>query len=283
MIKISTDSINDLSPEILSTFDIALAPLHILVDDKDFRDNVDITPADIFRYVDEERKFSKTAAVNAYEYVNLFEELSPKNDAVIHISLSSECSSCYQNAVLAARSFQNVHVVDSRNFSSGIGMAVYDAALMARDGLEPEEICRRLVEDVIPRVDFSFVIDRLDYLYKGGRCSGIEAIGAKMLNIKPCIEITGGRLSVGKKYRGNFDRCLEKYVEDRLSDRQNIDYSKIFVTHPMCTGQTVERVKETIRRCGDFDEIIETRAGCTTSSHSGPFTLGVIFKRKNTK
>ncbi|MBA4603095.1 DegV family protein [Thermoactinomyces mirandus] len=282
MIKITADSTCDLSPEILSTMDITLVPLHVLIDDKVFRDGVDITPAEIFRYVGEEGKTCKTAAVNVYEYQNLFAELSPKYEAVIHVSISSDFSSSYQNAVLAAQDFQNVYVVDSRNLSTGSGHIVYDAALMAREGLPAEEICSRL-EAEIPKVDASFVIDRLDYLHRGGRCSGVETIGATLLRIKPSIEVIDGKMKVGKKYRGSFDRCLEHYVRNKLSDRQNFDESRIFITHSMCSENTVAKVKEAVRRYADFDEIIETRAGCTISCHCGPNTLGILFKLKNNK
>lgn len=282
MIKITADSTCDLSPEILNAMGITLIPLCILVDDKAFRDGVDIIPADIFRYVDEEGKTCKTAAVNVYEYKCIFAELSPKYEAVIHICIGSDFSSCYQSAVQAAQSFKNVHVVDSRNLSSGSGHIVYDAASMAKDGLEQEEICSRL-EATIPKVDASFVIDRLDYLHKGGRCSELEAIGAKLLQIKPCIEVIDGKMKVGKKYRGSFERCLEHYVKDRLYVKQDIDYSRVFITHPMCSAQTVAIIKEVIRQYAHFDEIIETKTGCTVANHCGPNTLGILFKRRSRK
>jgi fatty acid-binding protein DegV len=132
-------------------------------------------------------------------------------------------------------------------------------------------------------VDGSFVIDRLDYLYKGGRCSGLEMVGAKILQIKPCIEVIDGKMIVGKKYKGDFERCLKQYVKDRLYIKQDIDYSRVFITHPMCSAQTVEKVKEIIRQYAHFEEIVETPAGCTISSHCGPNTLGILFKRKNRK
>jgi len=279
MIKITADSTCDLSPEILNGMGITPIPLCILVDDKAFRDGVDITPADVFRYVDEEGNICKTAAVNVFEYEHIFAELSPKNEAVIHICIGSGFSSCYQNATQAAQNFKNVHVVDSRNLSSGSGHIVYDAASMAKAGVEPKEICRRL-EETIPKVDASFVIDRLDYLHKGGRCSGLEAIGAKLLQIKPCIEVVDGKMKVGKKYRGSFERCLEHYVKDRLYIKQDIDYSRVFITHPMCSAQTVAKIREVICQYAHFDEIIETQTGCTVANHCGPNTLGILYKRK---
>lgn len=279
MIKITADSTCDLSTEIVDDLNITLVPLLVLIGDEVFHDGVDIKPADIFRYVEEEGKTCKTSAVNTYEYECLFEELSSKYEAVIHICIGSGFSSCYQNATLAAGSFKNVYVIDSQNLSSGSGHVVYEAACMAKAGASVEDICHSLSE-LIPRVDASFVIDRMDYLYRGGRCSGLEMIGAKILNIKPCIEVVNGKMTVGKKYKGSFDHCLDQYIRDRLYIKQNIDYSRVFITHPMCSSQTVEKVKETLLQYAHFDEIIETPAGCTVSSHCGPNTLGILFKRK---
>ena len=278
MIKITADSTCDLSKEIVESMGITLVPLYIIVGDKSFGDGVDITPEDIFRYVDKEGKTCKTAAVSTYEYMNTFSELLTKYQAVIHISLGSEFSSSYQNAAAAAKNLKNVYVIDSRNLSTGSGHLVYDAALMARDGQEPEEICRRL-EETIPRIDASFVIDQLDYLRNGGRCSGLEAVGAKLLQIKPCIEVVDGKMTVGKKYRGSFDRCIKNYIKDRLSGNKNIDHSRIFITHSACSAQTVEEVRQAISQYAHFDEIIVTAAGCTISSHCGPNTLGILYKR----
>jgi DegV family protein with EDD domain len=282
MIKITADSTCDLSTKILNDMDITLMPLLVLIGDKVFHDGVDITPAEVFRYVEEEGKSCKTAAANAYEYECFFDAFSPKYEAVIHISIGSGFSSCYQNASMAAKSFMNVYVIDSQNLSSGSGHVVYEAARMARDEANAEDI-RRSLEEIIPKVDGSFVIDRLDYLYKGGRCSGLEMLGAKMLKIKPCIEVIGGKMIVGKKYRGSFESCLEQYVRDRLYIKQDIDYSRVFITHPMCSAQIVNKVKETIHRYARFDEIVETPAGCTISCHCGSNTLGILFKRRKRK
>ncbi|NLM89383.1 MAG: DegV family protein [Syntrophomonadaceae bacterium] len=279
MVKITADSTCDLSENIIKAMNITLIPLHIIAGEQVFRDGVDITPPDIFRLVEQEEQFCKTSAVNVYQYVSVFQELSPQYEAIIHICIGSEFSTCYQNACLAAGQFNNVYVIDSRNLSTGSGHIVYDAAVMAQQGKDPTEICRTL-DMTIPKVEASFVIDRLDYLHKGGRCSGLEAVGAKILNIKPCIEVVHGKMKVGKKYRGSFEHCLEHYVKDRLSNRTDIDYSRIFITHPVCADKTVARVKELVDKYADFEEVIETRAGCTISSHCGPNTLGILFKRK---
>ena len=282
MIKVTADSTCDLTPEILSKLNVTLTPLAIMVGEETFRDGVDIHPADVFRYVEQDGKTCKTAAVNVYEYHRLFEELLETYDAVVHINISAEFSSCYQNASLAAKSFENVYVVDSRNLSSGNGHVVYAAAEMASKGMSAPEIVERL-SDLIPRVDASFVIDKLDYLHKGGRCTGLEAFGAKLFQLKPSIEVYSGKMAVGKKYKGSFDRALENYVKDKLKDLDDIDQTRVFITHPACAPETVEKVRELIKSLANFQEIIETRAGCTVSSHCGPYTLGILFLRKTPK
>ena len=155
---------------------------------------------------------------------------------------------------------------------------VYDVALMASQGMKPQEIFEEL-QAVVPKVEASFVIDRLDYLAKGGRCSSITAQSARILRLKPCINVIDGKMTVGRKYRGSFEKALQVYVRDRLENRNDIDYSRIFITHPSCEPETVDLVRETIQQYGDFQEIVETRAGCTVSNHCGPYTLGILFKR----
>lgn len=278
-IKITADSTCDLLPSLLQSMDITLVPLHILVGDDAFRDGVDITPAEIFHYVDQEGKTCKTAAVNIWEYEQIFAQFAPQYEAVIHLSLGSAFSSSCQNAMAAAQNFPNVFVIDTQNLSSGSGQLVYEAALAAQAGLSAEEIITGITA-MVPLVNASFIIDRLDYLHKGGRCSGLEAFGANLLQIKPCIEVVNGKMTVGKKYRGKLEHCLLRYVKDRLDGRQDLDYSRIFITHTMCPAATVEKVRETIRSCAPFAEIIESQAGCTVSSHCGPKTLGILYKQK---
>ena len=168
MIKITADSTCDLSPELLKDLEISLMPLHVLINEEDYRDGVDISPKEIFKYVGEQGKTCSTAAVNTFEYENFFKEYATKYDAVIHICLGVDFSSCYQNAKIAAENFDNVYIVNSNNLSTGSGHVVYDAALMAKENIAPEEICKRL-EEIVEKVDASFVIDKMDYLRKGGR------------------------------------------------------------------------------------------------------------------
>lgn len=279
VIKITADSTCDLSPAILQALDITLIPLHVLIDEEDFRDGINITPQDIFKHVGEHNRTCTTAAINSYEYEEFFSQFAAHYEAVIHINLGSGFSSCCHNAQIASQSFSNVYVIDSQNLSTGSGHLVYEAALLAREGCPAQKIVEK-VEALIPKVNASFVIDRMDYLKKGGRCSSIEAFGATLLKIKPSIEVTDGKMIVGKKYRGHFESCLEKYIKDRLQHDDQIDKSRIFITHSMCPLETVQKVRGWIAQYTDFEEVIETAAGCTVSAHCGPNTLGILYKTK---
>lgn len=278
MIKISADSTCDLSPELREKLDVAVIPLSIVAGDEMFRDGVDIHPEDVFSFGDR-GIVCQTGAVNVFEYQQHFQELISQSKAVFHINLGSDFSSCHSNAVLAARDFSNVFVIDSQNLSTGSSLLVYDAALLAAEGRDPLEIKDRL-EANIPKVESSFVIDQLDYLARGGRCSAITAQGAKVLRLKPCIEVRDGIMIVGRKYRGSFEKALTTYVTDRLKDRDDLDLSRLFLTEAGCSEETVIKMRNLVQELADFEEIVTIKAGCTISSHCGPNTLGVLFKRK---
>ena len=200
-------------------------------------------------------------------------------DVVIHINLGSGFSSSHQNARLAAEEFENVYVVDSMNLSTGHGLVVVEAVKMKEAGMEPEKIYEALNE-LAPRVEASFVLDRLDYMVKGGRCSAVAALGASLLQLKPCIEVVDGKMGVCKKYRGSYEKALGNYVKDRLKDREDIDTERIFITHTETPQSVVDSVKEAVKEYKDFEITEETVAGCTVSCHCGPNTLGVLFIRK---
>jgi len=282
-IKITADSTCDLCKELIEKHNIDILPLYIIIDDVAHKDGVEIQKEDIFKYVDNEvpkgKKMPSSAAINTEDYISYWTPLSKEYDAIIHINISSDFSSCYQNASLAAREFKNVYVVDSRNLSSGSGHIVVNAAIMAESGMEPKDIVDKLNE-MTSKVEASFVIDRMDYLQKGGRCSAVVALAATVLKLKPTIEVKDGKMGVGKKYQGSFEFALRKYVKDRLYNRKDINYDRIFITHPACNLETVDFVREEIKKYGDFKEIIETNAGCTVSTHCGPYTLGILFLRK---
>ena len=277
-IKITSDSTSDLSPTLLEQYDITVLPRYVTMGEQTCQDGVDARPEDLFAYVERTGSLPTTAAVNVADYHDCFAQFSPRHEAVIHITISSDFSSCYQNACVAAEGFSNVYVVDSRNLSTGHGLVVLEAALAAQRGEQPEAIVAHLNE-VAGQVEASFVVDKLDYLVKGGRCSSAAALGANLLKLKPCIEVVDGRMKVGKKYRGNYDKVLLQYVRERLDGRDDLALDRIFVTHTPCRPETVEAVKAEIQTYAPFSEIIETTAGCTISSHCGPNTLGILFLR----
>lgn len=278
-IRISADSTCDLSPELVEKYDIRIMPLQIVMDGKPYKDGVEITPSDIFEYVESGKGICHTTAVNIEEYGELFKEELKSYDAIVHINISSGFSACYQNACLAAGELENVYTVDSRNLSTGSGHLVIDAAIMAGQGMEPQEI-KKALDEMAKKVEASFVINTLKYLHKGGRCSSVAALGANLLQLKPCIEVVDGKMDVGKKYRGSIEKAIRQYVDDRLSGRDDIDSRRIFITHTCRERKLPEAVIEQVKSYGIFEEIIETVAGCTVSNHCGPDTLGILFYRK---
>ncbi len=277
-VKITADSTCDLTPELLREYDIHIFPLTVVMDGKGYLDGVEISPGDIFRHVDGGGALPTTSAVSVAEYQEKFSGFLKDYDQVVHINIGSGFSSCYQNACIAAEGLSDVFVVDSQNLSSGQGHVVLAAAQAAREGKTAQEIVA-LLEDLVPRVEASFIVDRLDYLAKGGRCSAVAMLGANLLRLKPCIEVKNGAMGVVRKYRGSFEKCLKSYVQDRLENRDDLDLGRIFITHPACSPEMVELVRGEIGQYASFEEITETHAGCTISCHCGPYTLGILFIR----
>jgi DegV family protein with EDD domain len=278
-IKISSDSTCDLSKEYVTAHDVGIMPLVVVKEGESFKDGVDIVPEDIFAHVNSGGSLCSTSAANVNDYMELFEEYKKEYDAVIHINIGSGFSSSHQNARLAAEDFENVYVVDSMNLSTGHGLVVVEAVKMAEAGMEPDKIYEAL-NDLTPRVEASFVLDRLDYMVKGGRCSAVAALGASLLQLKPCIEVVDGKMGVCKKYRGSYEKALSNYVKDRLKDREDIEIERIFVTHTETPQDVVDSVIGTVKEYKNFEILEETVAGCTVSCHCGPNTLGVLFIRK---
>lgn len=275
-IKITSDSTSDLGQELLRRYDVSVFPLAVAMGGRDYQDGVDITPDDIYRHVAAGGELPKTAAVNLAQYQDFWKDFSRDYDAVIHLNISAEFSSCYQNACLAAESFDNVYVVDSRNLSTGHGLLVVKAAELAAQGVSASEIVRALRE-VVDKVDASFILDQLEYLKKGGRCSSVVALGANLLKLKPCIEVRDGKMSVGKKYRGAYEKCLLEYLTDRLEGRDDLELDRVFLTHSGLDEALVQAAVNRIRELQPFREICVTVAGSTISSHCGPNTIGVLF------
>ena len=278
-IKILSDSTCDLSPELLEKYNISLMPLTVIKDGEAFSDGITITPAEIFAHVAAGGDLCTTTAMNAGEYSDFFEKYASDYDGILHINIGSAFSCSYQNACLAAEDFDNVKVVDSKNLSTGQGLVVLKACELAKSCQSLEEL-QTHVQEFTSRVEASFLLDQLQYMVKGGRCSGAVALGANLLNLKPCIEVKDGKMSVVKKYRGNYAKCLATYVKDRLCDRDDLDKDTLFVTNTPVSAECMDAVKEAVSAYGDFENIYWTQAGCTVSCHCGPGTLGVLFVRK---
>ena len=273
-IQITSDSTCDLGPALLRANKILQLPLYVTMGKDVCRDGVDAMPDDVYEHVSQGEDCS-TSAINLADYVNFFSELSRKNDAVIHVCIGSGFSSCYQNARLAAADYPNVYVVDSQNLSSGQGLIVLLARDLAEEGKTPEEILA-VLDDAIPRVRASFVISRLEYLKRGGRCSSLAALGANLLRLRPSIVVEDGLMHVAKKYHGSMDRCIREYVRDSLSQAQVVP-TRVFITHSGVDEELIAAAREELEQAGLFREIHVTRAGCTISCHCGPGTLGVLF------
>lgn len=278
-IKILSDSTCDLSTELLEKYDISVLPLTVIKDGNSYSDGVNITQREIFDHVANGGDLCSTAATNMGEYSDWFAKYASEYDSVVHINLGSGFSSCYQNACLAAEDFDNVCVIDSMNLSTGQGLVVLKACELAQTCTSLAQLKEEL-DAFTPKVEASFLLDQLKYMAKGGRCSSATALGANLLNLKPCIEVKAGKMSVVKKYRGNYAKCLASYVKDRLADRDDLDRTTLFVTGTTISDECEDAVMKAIETYADFDNIYRTDAGCTVSCHCGPGTLGVLFVRK---
>ncbi len=278
-IKILSDSTCDLSQELIAANNITIVPLTVIKNDEAFKDAITITPDVIFEHVAAGGSLCTTSANSVGEYQEWFEKFAGDYDGVIHINIGSGFSSCYQNACLAAEDFPNVRVVDSMNLSTGQGLVVLEACRLAKEATDLDQLADA-IRAYTTRVEASFLLSRLDYMVKGGRCSSVVALGANLLNLKPCIEVRNGKMSVVKKYRGNFDKALAMYVKDRLAAREDLVGDILFVTKTPVSDECYAAVMKAVNEHGKFDTVYETDAGCTISCHCGPGTLGVLFVRK---
>ena len=278
-IKVISDSTCDLPEELLRKHDIAIVPLIVMKNDEEFLDGQTICAADIFAHVAAGGSLCSTAARSVGFYQETFEKYASDYDGIIHVNISAELSSSHQNARLAAEEFDNVRVVDSRSLSSAQGLVVLKACELAETAESLDQLQADL-EVFTEKIEASFVVDKLDYLAKGGRCSTVAALGANLLNLKPCIESRNGKLEVVKKYRGNYAKCLANYVKDRLDGRDDIRNDILFITYTTVSDECHNAVLEAVNTYGSFQEIQESIAGCTVSCHCGPGTLGIMFVRK---
>ena len=280
MIRVSADSTCDLSPQLLEQYGITTLPLYVIYDGVEYKDGVDLTPDQLYEKVRQGGKLGSTAAINVDDYLAFFSRLRESCDTLIHFTISSEMSSCCQNARIAAQEVGGVYVIDSRNLSTGIGLQILRACELAQKSMAAEVIVSAITA-MADKVDATFVPDNLEYLKMGGRCSAVTALSASLLRIHPCIQVREGKMGVGKKYTGSHEAVLMKYIKDRLSKLEEVDLSRVFITHSGMTDPAlVDKVKDAVLAIAPFEDVQVTRAGCTISNHCGPNTLGVLFCRK---
>ncbi len=275
-VVITADSPADLSAQATERFGVQTIPLHIILDGNSYLDGVDINAQKLFEYYRENRVLPTTAAVSVAEYSDLFEQLSRGGTSVIHLSLSSEISSTYHNAVLAAEGLKNVYVVDTRSLSSGMALLVLFACNLRDRGFAAEEIFQALHKQT-GKVRVSFILDTLDFMSKGGRCSAVTAFGANLLGIKPSLEMNCGTLAVAKKYRGKPEDVMLRYVSDRLACGEVIDTAHGFLVHTGLERTRLDALRREILRLVPFSELHEAIASCTISTHCGPGCMGVMY------
>lgn len=278
-IQICSDSSCDLGKALCERYDIILNPFRITLGDDSLIDGVEVTPDDLYAFHDRTGKLPKTSATNMAEHLEFFEKQLETAEEVLFFTISSSMSVNNHAANLAAEEVENVYVIDSGNLSTGVGLLIIAAAEMAEQGKCAEEIVKE-IENLKPKVNVSFVIDSLEYLHKGGRCSALAALGANLLKLKPCIEVRNGVMGLGKKYRGRFENVIHQYVAEQLTDTQNIVTNHIFITHAGCDDEVVKSAVDTVKKALNCDEIFVTRAGATVSVHCGRNTLGVLFIQK---
>lgn len=278
-IAISIESTSDLTPELMKQYNMQLLPANVILGDDLKRDD-ELSTAEIFAYVAKTKKLPKTAALNEAQFIEHFEKLLETHDAVVHFSLSSGISATCAQAKEAAEKLKNVFIVDTLSLSTGSGLLALWAAqeLESNPNITAEELCRKATA-LTPKVQASFVLERLDFLYKGGRCNGLQLLGANIFGLKPQILVSDGKMHVGKKFRGKIAVAVKQYCEDILASNPNPDMKNAFVTYTTATPEMVSEARSALERAG-FENIYESTAGCTITCHCGEHTLGILFINK---
>ena len=279
MVRIIADSTCDLSQELLEKYGVAILPLHILLGEDEYEDGRDIRPEEIFRWSDEHGTTPRTSAPSMESAARLLQEVGKDGEEIVCFSISGQMSTSNNVMKLAAEEAglaERVTVIDSENLSTGIGLLVVEAAIMAQAGRSAKEIEDRM-EALKPMVRASFVVDTLVYLHRGGRCSGLAAMLGSTLRLHPQIVVENGKMRSNKKYRGSLDKVLMAYARDLEPVMRRARRDRVFITHSGCDPEIVETVRAYLQQLGIFEEILETRAGGVISSHCGPGTLGILF------
>lgn len=279
MVKIISDSTCDLSKELIERYNISILPLHILLGDDEYEDGVNLTPQEIFSWSDQNKSTPKTSAASIEKAIELFKKELESASELVVFSISSDMSTSVNVCRMAAQELEaedRIHIVDSMNLSTGIGLTVIEAAILAKEGKSAEDILKH-VSKIIPNVRASFVVDTLEYLHRGGRCSGLSAMIGTAMKLHPKIVVSEGKMSSNKKYRGKMKSVILNYAKDMESELLLAKKDRVFITHSSVDKDIVEEVKSYLESLNIFDEILETTAGGVISSHCGPGTLGVLF------
>lgn len=276
---ITCDSTCDMTKEQLEEYGVRTIPLYVRIQDDEYRDGVDITSDVMFEKISQCGQLPKTAAVSMQDYLDFWKPFKEEGYEIVHLTISSEMSVCFQNCRMAAEEMGGVYAVDSHNLSTGIGLLVITAANLAREGKSGKEIYDILMEKR-EKLNVSFVLDTVDYLAKGGRCSAVTAFAAGLLRLRICIEVKDGKMDVCKKYRGKMSVVLADYVRDRLNENVDADLDYIYITDSGVSDEIRQKVKETVLEMRPFTNVLFSTAGCTVSSHCGPGTLGILFFEK---
>ena len=279
MIRIAADSTCDLSKELIDKYGISIIPLHIVLEDKEYRDGVDITPDEIYEWSDKNNTTPKTSAVGFEDALHAIKPILDTEDEMIIFTISEKMSTTpnvFRMAAEEAEVEDRVSVVESANLSTGIGLLIIEAAIMAAEGMDRTSIVEK-IEELKLRVRSSFVVDTLTYLHRGGRCSSVAALAGGMLKLHPKIVVEEGAMHATKKYRGKIDAVILDYAKEMEEDLKQTKKDRVFITHSGCNQETIDSVKEYLQNLSHFDEILITRAGGVISSHCGPGTLGVLY------
>ena len=276
---ITCDSTCDMTKAQLEAYGIKTVPLYVRIADNEYKDGINITSDIMFEKIKECGQLPKTAAVSMQDYLDFWKPFKEEGYEIVHLTISSEMSVCFQNCRMAAEEMGGVYAVDSHNLSTGIALLAIAGANMAKEGKSAKEIYDALMEKR-EKLNVSFVLDTVDYLAKGGRCSAVTAFAAGLLRLRICIEVKDGKMDVCKKYRGKMSVVLTDYVKDRLNENTNADLDYIYITDSGVSDEIREKVKEAVLEMRPFSQVLFSTAGCTVSSHCGPGTLGILFFEK---
>lgn len=285
MIKIIADSTCDLSKEIIEKHDISILPLHIHLGDEEYKDGVNIGSEEIYSWSDENKSTPQTAAPSITDVMGVFKKHIDAGDEIIAFSISDDMSTSGNIMRLVSKELESedlIHVINSANLSTGIGLLVLEAAIMAEEGKSVKEVVDH-IEQLKPRVSASFVVDTLTYLHRGGRCNGVARLAGGVLKLHPSIVVENGKMGVGKKYRGKMSSVIMSYVKDMEDDLKHAKTDRIFITHSGCEQNIIDQVYDYLSELNTFNEILITQAGGVISSHCGPGTLGVLFISSSNK